>query len=287
MTTKTTTTRIARLAIAGVGLLLVAGVLLVVQQAHARGRGRGSVRGSSRSRARRPAKRPSTPARRPSAPTRRPGTPARRPAGRRSYRADKRYKAPKDARRDYHRHRTVNNLIRLGARLLTRPKCSRTVVVSGTTYYYCGGVYYVRRGTHYVIVSAPPGAVVYSVPTTTTVVHVGSTEYLYHNGAYYVVTSAPASKPPTTEVNVKVTVEGSDGSKEQELPEMVKSKDDEHYKVVAPPVGATVPYIPKEADEEMIGGKKYFVYAGTYYRPFASDGETIYMVVENPKKPTT
>ena len=37
-------------------------------------------------------------------------------------------------------------------------------------------------------------------------------------------------------------------------------------------------------DEETINGKKYFVYADTYYRPFASDGETIYMVVEDPAK---
>ncbi len=66
---------------------------------------------------------------------------------------------------------------------------------------------------------------------------------------------------------------------------MTEDKDDENYEVVAPPVGATVPYIPEKADEKMIGGKKYFVYADTYYRPYASDGETIYMVVENPKTP--
>ena len=65
---------------------------------------------------------------------------------------------------------------------------------------------------------------------------------------------------------------------------MIEDKDDENYEVVAPPIGATVPYIPEEADEEMIDGKEYFVFAGAYYRPFASDGETIYMVVENPKK---
>ena len=59
--------------------------------------------------------------------------------------------------------------------------------------------------------------------------------------------------------------------------------DDENYEVVAPPVGATVPYIPDEADEETINGKAYFVDDGTYYRPFASDGETIYMVVEDPR----
>ncbi len=96
-----------------------------------------------------------------------------------------------------------------------------------------------------------------------------------------------ATAPSTTEVNVKVTVKGKDGGVTQELPEMIKDKDDENYKVVAPPIGATVPYIPDETDEKMIGGKKYFVYADTYYRPYASDGETIYMVVEKPKKSTS
>jgi len=59
--------------------------------------------------------------------------------------------------------------------------------------------------------------------------------------------------------------------------------DEDNYEVIEPPVGATVPYLPDEADEETVEGKKYFVYDGTYYRPFASDGETIYMVVEDPR----
>ncbi len=59
--------------------------------------------------------------------------------------------------------------------------------------------------------------------------------------------------------------------------------DDEHnYEVVGPPIGATVPYLPDEADEETVGGTAYMIYEGTYYRPFVSEGETIYMVVENP-----
>lgn len=52
--------------------------------------------------------------------------------------------------------------------------------------------------------------------------------------------------------------------------------------VVAPPVGATVPYLPEEAEEQTVAGKTYFAYEDTYYKPFASDGETIYMVVEDP-----
>ena len=58
--------------------------------------------------------------------------------------------------------------------------------------------------------------------------------------------------------------------------------EDYNYEVVAPPPGATVPYLPEEADEQRIADKTYFLYDGTYYKPFASDGETIYMVVEDP-----
>ena len=61
------------------------------------------------------------------------------------------------------------------------------------------------------------------------------------------------------------------------------TSNEHNYEAVGPPVGVTVPYLPDEADEETVGGKKYFIYDGTYYRPFASDGETIYMVVEDPR----
>ena len=60
--------------------------------------------------------------------------------------------------------------------------------------------------------------------------------------------------------------------------------DDHNYQVVAPPVGATVPYLPDEADDRFINGKSYFLYEGTYYRPFVSDGDTVYVVVEDPLK---
>ncbi len=38
-----------------------------------------------------------------------------------------------------------------------------------------------------------------------------------------------------------------------------------------------------EANEETIDGTTHMVYEGTYYRPFMSEGETIYMVVEDPR----
>jgi len=125
-------------------------------------------------------------------------------------------------------------------------------------------------------------------------VYVDSTPYYYQNGTYYVATTQPAPQPqPPTEttVNVNVTVEGSfvfaaSGSGESEEPEEpeMTTGEDHNFEVVAPPVGATVPYLPEEADEKTIGDSKYFVYEGAYYRPFVSDGETIYMVVEDPRE---
>ena len=65
---------------------------------------------------------------------------------------------------------------------------------------------------------------------------------------------------------------------------MTETEDGENYEVVKAPIGATVPYLSEEAKEQTIKGKKYFHDEGTYYQPFSSEGETIYMVVEDPNK---
>jgi len=198
-----------------------------------------------------------------------------------------RYSAWGSARRDYYRWRTATGLIRLGVYYSSQPKYSTTTVVTGTTYSYYNGVYYIPSGTGYVVTAPPPGAVVYAVPTYTTVVYVGSTPYYYVDGAYYVATDAPAQQPPpeqplTTTVNVNVGTDSAAAEAEAALAEVPMTEEDYNYEVIAPPVGATVPYLPEEADEQNVAGKTYFLYDGTYYKPFASDGETIYMVVEDP-----
>lgn len=162
----------------------------------------------------------------------------------------------------------------MGVIIATRPRYSTTVVVTGTSYYYWGGVYYATSGSGYVVVAPPPGAVVYAVPTYTTVVYSGAAPYYYAGGGYYVATSEPATQP---EIPDDVALEES-----EENPPM--TKDDHNYKVVKPPVGATVPYLPDEAKKKTINGKTYLVYEDTYYRPYVSDGETIYQVVDNPTK---
>lgn len=222
--------------------------------------------------------------------TRPANTPARgasnRNSARRGYRAGYsrgRYHGWHDARTSWRRWRAVTGLFKLGVYAATRPKQTTTVVVTGATYYYAGGVYYQSSGSGYIVVAAPPGAVVYSVPTYSTVVYVGTTEYVYVNGAYYVPTTKPAEAPPPPDPNATTTT-APDAQSDDEDPSDVPmiEADDENYEVVAPPPGATVPYLPDEADEETVQGKKYFVYNGTYYRAFASDGDTVYMVVEDP-----
>lgn len=288
-------------------MLFVAGEAVAQRRGGGRGAGRGSVRHSSarRSPARRGGGR-ATAARRPAArrpkarrPAARRPAPVRRGAHRRAVnrRHDRRYSAWKDARRDYYRYRTINNLLFVGAYVATRPRTYTTVVVSGSRYYYAGGVYYVSSGSGYVVVSSPPGAVVYAIPTHTTVVYVNETPYYYYGGTYYVVSSEPAPQP-TVVVDASATsvkesypsyahtgqaAEGKNaGAAEPSLPPM--AEDEDSYKVVAPPIGATVPYLPDEADSDTVSGKKYFVYEGTYYRPFSSEGDTVYMVVEDPRK---
>ncbi len=247
-----------------------------------RGRGATTGRGSTRGRS-------ATPGRTGAGPGRAGASRGKRGAGRGrggGRRADRRYSARKDAWRDYRRFRAITGAIRLGVYLSTRPRYSTTVVVTGTPYYYWGGVYYASSGSGYVVVAAPPGAVVYAVPTATTVVYVRSTPYYYYGGTYYVATTAPAQQPPpqatsggTASTGTSSAGEAKDASSEK-TPTM--TDDGNNYEVVKPPIGATVPYLPEEAKEQTIKGRKYFHDQATYYQPFSSEGETIYMVVEKP-----
>ncbi len=173
----------------------------------------------------------------------------------------------------------MTGLFVMGMYFATRPRVSTTVVVTGSTYYYTGGVFYVSSSAGYRVVVAPPGAVVYAVPAHTTIVYAGDTPYSYNGGTYYIESDQPAEPPPPPAAETP-TASTDDG--ELESLSDVPMTDDGSYEVVAPPVGATVPYLPDEADEEMVDGKKYFVYEGTYYRAFASDDEVVYMVVDDP-----
>jgi len=109
------------------------------------------------------------------------------------------------------------------------------------------------------------------------------------------VTAIPAQKPPPQAAQAAPQATGDQASQApqtaqaaaEEAPPMTERDDGKNYQVVKSPVGATVPYLPEEAKEQTVKGKKYFHHQGTYYQPFSSEGETIYMVVADPtKKPT-
>ena len=252
-------------------------LLLIVPEANGGRSDRGSVRNSSR-------KAPAKGSGRTSArkqPGRAGGAKSvrhRTPRGRRHGHAHRRYSHRRNAWRDWRRFRAITGGIMLGVYLATRPPRTTTVVVTGTTYYYSSGVYYAASGSGYIVVSTPPGAVVYAVPTATTIVYVGTTPYYYFGGAYYVATNAPANQPEPDDKAGEGS--GKEGDEKEEVP---MTEDDHNYEAVAPPVGATVPYVPEEASETKVNGKRYFVYDGTYYQPFSSEGETIYIVVEDPQ----
>jgi len=140
----------------------------------------------------------------------------------------------------------------LGMAVASLPARHQTVVVAGSPYYYVNGVYYVQSGTQYVVVPAPVGAVVEHPPAQVTNVYVNDENLGYSNGAYY----------------------------KQEPPK--KAGGDPTYEVVAPPIGATVKSLPKDAKEKKVKGTEYYEYAGTYYQPFFSGSEVVYMVVKDP-----
>jgi len=140
----------------------------------------------------------------------------------------------------------------LGAAVASLPPTYETVVVAGSPYYYANGVYYTQSGSQYTVVPAPVGATVAHPPAQVTNVYVNDENLGYSNGAYY------KQEPPA------------------------KEGDDPSYKVVAPPIGATVQTLPKGAKQTTVKGIEYYEYAGTYYQVFHSGSKVVYMVVKKP-----
>jgi hypothetical protein len=138
----------------------------------------------------------------------------------------------------------------IGVLIATLPPRYETVVVTGTTYYYANGTYYILVGNQYQVVPAPVNVVVVNPPAEISVVTVDDTQYGYSNGAYYVA-EAPA-----------------------------EDTGDPTFRVIAPPVGATVTELPEDAEKRSAGGQDYFVYNDTWYQPFYSGSNAVYVVVE-------
>lgn len=140
----------------------------------------------------------------------------------------------------------------IGAFVASLPPRYETVTVAGSPYYYADGTYYQASGDQYEVVPAPVGATVENAPSQVTNVYVNGEEYGYANGAYYDV------EPPADD------------------------QSEPTFDVVAPPIGATVPELPADAEKQTVGDQDYFVYADTWYKPFYSGSDVVYMVVEAP-----
>ena len=90
------------------------------------------------------------------------------------------------------------------------------------------------------------GALCATLPVGYTTVYVGGDPYYYYGGNYYV-------------------------------------PDSDQYRVVAPPIGATVNYLPSGAKSVVIDGVTYYELDDTWYRRFFdSSGQVIYQVVSSP-----
>ena len=87
--------------------------------------------------------------------------------------------------------------------------------------------------------------VVVTLPPSCTTIHLGATAYHNCGGAYYV-------------------------------------KVETGFQVVPAPVGAMVQAVPDGATAKTVGGSKYFVFGGAYFRPFYSNGAVIYQIVADP-----
>ena len=126
--------------------------------------------------------------------------------------------------------------------------------VGTTSYYYANGYYYTSAPAGGYVMAAPPvGVTVQQPPTQVVNVTVNNQDYGYSNGAYYEIQEPEA--------------EGGEPT----------------FKTVEAPVGAKVDYVPDGASSETIDGVTYFVYSDTYYRPFYSGSEVVYIVAEKPE----
>ena len=54
------------------------------------------------------------------------------------------------------------------------------------------------------------------------------------------------------------------------------------YKVIPPPIGATIWKLPNGAESHNVNGVTYFAYGGAYYRPIYGGSGVYYEVVSSP-----
>ena len=132
----------------------------------------------------------------------------------------------------------------VGLKFTSPPPGSETVSGSWGSYQYFKGVFYKPEGKEWVVVPAPVGARVKERPAAGSGILYKNVAYTYYNGAFY-----------------------------------VWNREANAADVVAPPVGATVTYVPDTALKTERGGKPCYVYGDTCFRP-GFRGQTVVYIVE-------
>ena len=238
-------------AVAGCAL----GVLLLVPDVDARGRGGGRSASISRaspasggsvrapSARHRAGVRPGRPGARPGGPGARPGP---TPAKRRSY--------ARSERRDFYEDHWRRRRRYVAARTLLSYRCHRTVIVhAGVSYTRCGSVWYrpvyYSSTVHYVVTAAPAQAEVLSLPADAAVVEVNGSTYYVSGGTFH-----------------------------QKVIQSGKTR----YIVVDPPLGAEVYALPDGAIEVSVNRATYYQYDTVFYRAVSDRTGTSYVIVEAP-----
>ncbi len=127
--------------------------------------------------------------------------------------------------------------------------------------------------------------------------------YYFANGTFYEDTTDPASLPTEEQraAEQKAAAAAAENVNDEDRKGAVAYAEDEafegmepgelkdeapeeNFRIVAPPMGATVSMLPEDAEEKKIGETTYFVYAGTWYKPFYSGEDVVYMVSSNPEE---
>ena len=142
----------------------------------------------------------------------------------------------------YHTPKTVHVL----------PVGYRTYRHSGVTYSFHNGYYYRPYGGTYVICRPPVGFVITAVSLRTVAltpviftpaIMYYQPQYYYSHGTYYIKNSYS------------------------------------QYRVVSPPIGAQVPYLPEDYEEFILYGNTYYKVDDTYYAPVFVNGRIMFEVV--------
>jgi hypothetical protein len=157
----------------------------------------------------------------------------------------------------------------IGATIAVLPRYYSPIVCGSDNYWYSGGVFYSSVGGAYRVALAPTSCecVVPVLPPVYETVYLGTVPYYYHGGTYYQATTELPSFP-----------KGSDGGKAAAPDPDAKG----NYKVIAPPLDATVKTLPIGAKISKVSGKTYYVYNGAWYKPYHSGSDVVYMVVKKP-----